>query len=196
MRARIGIAAIAALITTGVAEAQKPGKFGVGVSIGQPLAIDLSAGELRPQVSFSFPMILTAAFRLEPELGYFSFDDSNEFEETEFSSITFGVGGYYLMNRRDNFLMYVGPRLGVHRFSESIKSIGDPEESFTRTDIFFGVGLGGEHFFSPHLSLGAEARLTYTSRGETDREPSDGPSTKEDGSSKATEGRLFVRFYF
>ena len=202
MNARIGIAVAAAIVLADPLEAQKPGTFGVGVSIGQQLniVIDEALEQLygRPQVSFSFPMNLASSFRLEPELGFVSITSKQKDVgfETSASNLTFGVGGYFLMRPGDEFVMYAGPRAGMHRFSATRQFPGDPEESIKRTDIFFGVGLGGEHFFSSHLSLGAEGRLTYISAGQPKIEPSFGSDPDVEGSTTATEGLLFVRFYF
>lgn len=181
------------LVFAGTAQAQKPGVLGIGVAIG-PADLAPSSEESLPTATIMFPMNF-GAFRLEPVLGIVR--GSLEFggDEESISQITLGVGAYFQSWTTDNFLLYGGPRLGIIRNSMSFESSPDPEESVTSTDKFLGAAIGGEHFFSKHFSLGAEARLTHYIAGEPEYDP-DFPAPDFSGSVTLTSGVFVARFYF
>jgi len=193
---RIGIVVVAVAVLAGSLQAQKPGTVGIGVSITPFLRI---AGDAAfPQfTSFTVPMNF-GAFRLEPEIGFGRSGSRETDTEESSSNFALGTGAYYLFGVTDGFLAYVGPRIGFLRESRSFKFTGSPEETEKRTDTFFGLALGGEHLFSSHVSLGAEARFTHIRMGETKIEGSPGPGADPDieASATFTDGLVFVRFYF
>lgn len=186
----------------GSAQAQTPGKLGIGIGVSQDLFnVSVSEGSSMPLSSITFPMNL-GAFRLEPEFaftgGSFEFGDPDFGGiEVALSGMLIGAGAYMLSGPDDGFMFYGGPRFGIIRNSETDKTT-DPESSITSTDMFFGVALGGEHLFSSHLSLGAEARLTHYRSGgvKYDPEPPGGAGDDPKSSATLTSGVVMVRFYF
>ena len=201
MKARIGSIALALAVFSVALEAQKPGVLGIGVTLG-PADLPVSGDEEVPITSsLLFPMNF-GAFRLEPSLGVLrlSYEEPDPFGGSDitqsFSTIAFGVGAYFTTAPADGFTLYVGPRFGFSRSSMSSEGGGDPEQTVTTTDKFIGAALGGEHFFSKHFSLGAEARLTYFMAGEPEYDPDPGFDSDFSASLTTTAGLIAARFYF
>jgi hypothetical protein len=91
--------------------------------------------------------------------------------------------------------LYVGPRVVMIRESSSTSFTGSPGSSSHQTNWSFGLAIGGEHFFSPHFSLGGEVQLNYISIGDTVYEPSGGPTPSTSNSMITNNGLIFIRLY-
>lgn len=193
----LSVVALAALSTT--AQAQKAPTFGIGVGMTRDLIMGGASEDAAPMSSITFPMNL-GAFRLEPEFAFAtaSLKQSDPFfgdMDLSINSILIGTGAYMMSGPDDDFILYGGPRVGMIRNSET-DSGTDPESKMSSTDIFFGMAVGGEHLFSKHFSLGAEARLTYYRAGKLKIEPDPGTEDDSKASMTVTSGVVMARFYF
>ena len=176
--------------------------FGFGAAVG-------SIGDMSSTV-IAVPVNATPTIRVEPLIGLSNTSstsensDADSKEESSRSNITVGAGVFYMLRTQDAFLMYVGPRFGVNlASSENISEQGDQksETTMSRTDIFLGLGFGGEFFFNPRFSLGAEVGLSVVMTGDPTTETKAGGQTSEDkdeesGLAMNTNGFLWGRFYY
>jgi hypothetical protein len=198
VRVLSGLSVVALVALAATADAQQPGSFGIGVALTRD--VFLGGGEDSPPLtSITFPMNL-GAFRLEPEfaLSHAGFKQSDPFFgdiDLSTTSILIGTGAYMMNGPNDDFIFYGGPRVGIIRNSQS-DAATDPEQKLSSTDMFLGLALGGEHLFSKHLSLGAEARLTYYRAGKLKVEPDPGAEDNSKASATLTSGVAMVRVYF
>ncbi len=176
---------------------QKATRFGIGVTLGRNLALFDDEGEaffLPAGLSnFYFPVLMPQGFRLEPEFGYwrYSYSSENGFEYSRsYSNLRFGLG-VFPMRQTDKVVLYYGLRLGLIFTSWSEESNGDKEDD-SRTDFSIGPALGGEYFFSDHLSLGGEAQLNYIFVGQWDYDD----DIDRSESIISNRALLFVRWYY
>lgn len=204
-RRTLSLAAFLALLAVPALASAQPAlrMFGFGVGMG------LADGSTTAIV---VPLNVTPTIRVEPLLGlsmssstHEPDDDAQAKREESDTNVTLGVGAFYMLRTNDAFLMYVGPRLGIMMDSSSDVSTpktGDAtEQNSSRTDIFLGLALGGEWFFNPRFSLGAEAGLSVVMLGDPTTETKMGSTTSEDkdtdtGTNISTNGVFWARFYY
>lgn len=174
MRRHYLIPALVVLLALFVAPAQAQSmeggpSYGVGASFNGGFA-------------FTVP-IRTAAFRLEPQLGYTRSSTSRDGgDDSSNSTLILGAGAFTTLDSYESTDIYAGGRLGIQRNGQT-----DGGDSESTTDFFLGPALGGEHFLGDHFSLGAEVGLYYRSIGTT----SDSVSRSRINTSAST----FVRLY-
>lgn len=162
-------------------------RIGIGVSIGKEvLAGDGMQLTLFDFPSFYLPISLSSNFRFEPEIGYYRYSGSDE--DWKESNSIFSIGcGIFFMTRKGKVDIYYGARLGLIITSYSYESPWwDEEES--KTDFYIGPAIGGEYFFTKHLTLGGEIQFNYISMGQWD----DGEGSE---SVIRTKPLIFVRWY-
>jgi hypothetical protein len=167
--------------TATLAQAQEARKqVGVGVSIDPFAAAAFTSGAApTPTVEVYVPINLMPKLRLEPSLGIFT-NDVNTGTSTR--DVTLGVGLFYVQRLAAPFDLYMGGRLKLN-FAHTETTAGGSDSG---TDVLLAGALGGEHYFSPHFSLGAEAQLGFRSNS----------SASGDNTSVFTTGLGFLRFYF
>lgn len=204
MRARNGLWVAAICLSVGGLEAQGTrARVGIGVSLNPAAIIAPEEGVFLPigLGNIYVPINVGRSLRIEPEVGLFrnKFESNGTgFTESETVSILrAGVGVFYVFRVDGAFRGYIGPRVGMIRTSEESKFTGSPASSTKRTDRFYGFAVAGEHFFSSHFSLGAEAQLNYITFGdeETDPPPPFPPSGESSQNAITNNGLIFVRFY-
>ncbi len=168
--------AVAALIVATTASAQQRPMLGVGVSFN-PFAQVVA---LSPAVEVYVPIRLAPAFRLEPSLGIFTYDEDGGDKGRDF---TLGIGAFFVKAIAPAADMYAGARLKLNfaRFED-----GNTGLSNSDTDLVLAGALGGEYYLAPQFSLGLEAQLGLYQRGEVNG----------DDSGFFTNGLAFLRFYF
>jgi len=177
--------------------------FGAGLSLASSLSGQISV-----------PVNVGPTLRVEPIIGLNRKSVSTETKVGEDTATTdkveqniqLGVGAYYLMRTNDPFLLYVGPRLGVVLDSDTTEAkMGSNTTTTTEsgTDIALAIAFGGEYFFNPRLSLGAEVALNYFIIGERTTEVDPKPEgangdddTERSESVMATSTNVWVRFYY
>lgn len=181
------VLAVAILALPSNAEAQAAlRKFGLGVNVGT-------------NVGFEVPINLTPTFRVSPLLTIINSStttkpDGGDETKSGSSTIGVGVGAYSLMRPEGPYLMYVGGRVGAIMASQT-EDNGSDEVTESGTDIFLAGALGGEYFFNPRFSLGAEVNLNVILGG--DREADKGDDKVDQTSlTIATGGAVNARFYF
>jgi hypothetical protein len=169
------LAALAALVAASAAQAQVPAHaIGIGVSLN-PSALIMSDNESTLMLPIGFgniyvPIIVGPHLKIEPEVGIWR--TSSSFSGTGYSSsstgtmLRVGAGVFHLVRVGGGTALYVGPRVAMVRTSSSSTySSGTPSSSH-QTNWSLGLAIGGEHFFSPHFSLGGEVQLNYITIGD------------------------------
>lgn len=188
---------------TAQAQEQRSGsRFGVGAALSNSVLLLLDEDIFQlPTSSILFP-IQAGGLRLEPEVGVLrtASSSSDDFGSSSFSVTLLSVGvGVHKLFGSDSFRGYVGPRIGIQRYSSHSSFSGGgstSEDGDTRLDWFAGGVLGGEHLFTRHLSLGAEGRLTYVRIGRTKDDDDPAPTDDYSASLIMTTGSVIVRVYF
>jgi hypothetical protein len=172
-------------------------RFGIGITLSRNLAFTGEEGEASflpaGLTNFYFPILMNPNFRLEPEFGFwrYSYSRKNDFEYSDsHTSIRPGIG-FFSMTQRDKVILYYGLRLGFIFNFLSDESNGDKDDD-SRTDFSIGPALGGEYFFSDHLSLGGEAQLNYIFVGQWDYDD----DIDRSESLIANRALFFVRWYY
>ncbi|OGU13039.1 MAG: hypothetical protein A2X61_03500 [Ignavibacteria bacterium GWB2_35_12] len=157
---------IALFILSVSAFSQDDSKIGVGVSYGVNLIIGINGPVPLINYSMIYVPINFSGFRLEPFIMYFNSSLSSQVEEVTYqterklSSFTFGSGFFYLLKANKSVVPYLGLRIGYGSNSSTYKSqYSDTEDSGSLLSV--GGILGGEYYFSPNFSLGADVGLVY-----------------------------------
>lgn len=178
-------AAVAIVAATAVhaQEARRP--FGLGVSINPFEATGLTLAAARaPTVEVYAPINIAPNFRLEPSLGILTNDEPTPGTDTR--DITIGIGAFFVQRIAAPFDLYMGGRLKLNFAKIERTTVAGATTSDDGTDVLVAAAIGGEHYFSAHFSLGAEAQLGYRSNS----------SASGDNSNWYTTGLGFLRFYF
>jgi hypothetical protein len=179
-------------------EEKKP-KFGVGVSFSPFRGIFVERFRPLDLADIRVPIFIGSHVKLEPEIGIlrmtetvsggdFLFDP--RVRKETFTQLRLALGGYYRHSATEKLEIYVGPRVGIIRSTESIRR-DDDEDSETLKDLLLGAALGGEYFFSNHFSLGGEVQFNYLSFDETED-----PFSRTEASLLTTNASVLLRFYF
>lgn len=155
-------------------------RFGLGVGITSSLFSNLDAG-FTPTIYL--PIEVSDQLLIEPSLGLVRFSESmGNLDSTE-TFLSIGAGILFVIAGGSEDRIYIGPRVGFLRVSESISGpVVDADDSSTNLQI--GGVVGGEHFLRPNFSLGGEAGLNYTSLDDID------------GSILSTTAEFRIRWYF
>jgi hypothetical protein len=183
---------------------QSATKVGVGVAIidlQQLFTMSMTDG-VGANATITVPIIVSPAFRLEPEAGYFSASRKVDYEgftnEEKATSYTFGVG-LFGQTIKNGFSLYFGGRVGymIQKQKEIEQIPGEPEEEEVETvsGFYIAPAIGGERNLSDYFSIGAEAQIVYASM-KTKYEPA--PEIEPDISLSliSTRALIFFRFYF
>jgi hypothetical protein len=172
--------AVAAATIAQAQQAQEARRqVGVGVSINPFEAGGLTSGAAAiPTVEVYVPINVAPKLRVEPSLGIFTNDEPSP--RTSTRDVTIGVGVFYVQRLAAPFDLYMGGRLKLN-FAHH-----ENATSNSGTDVLLAGAFGGEHYFSPHFSLGAEAQLGFRSNS----------SASGDNTTVFTTGLGFLRFYF
>ena len=127
MKSRLSLAGIAMLTIAATADAQERGvTFGIGTSLN-PTAIFAGDGDLAlfnvGLGNLYFPLIIGSSFKLEPEFGLLRLSekttDGTTSSESSATLTRLGIGAFWVTPIRESFRVYVGPRVGIVRNSES-----------------------------------------------------------------------------
>jgi hypothetical protein len=171
--------ALSAILLAPPAAAQQPSRrVGLGVGIES-----LDGGTIY------VPIEVGPSLRIEPQLGFFSFDGERgeDFSETEL-----GVGILFRLGGPPAVRAYVGPRLVVSFVSEDVVVGGQLDER-SGTDLRIVGALGGEYFPHPAFSFGVEGQLGVTLVGDLDTDA--GPGSDPGGTALHTGAVLFMRIF-
>jgi opacity protein-like surface antigen len=198
------LTALVALVAATAAQAQVPDRaVGLGVSLNpSAIIVDGSEGTLMLPVGFGnihIPIIAGPHLKIEPEFGIWRTSSSYSGTGTSSSStstlLRVGAGVFRFVRVGGGTALYVGPRVAMVRTSSSSTYSGGTPSSSHQTNWSFGLAIGGEHFFSPHFSLGGEVQLNYIKLGTEEHEPST-PSTSSYSSHMiSNNGLVFIRLY-
>ncbi len=165
-------------------------RIGFGVSLGKEIVEIGEAYTMLDFPSFYLPISLSSNFRFEPEIGYLRYSGSDEDWEESRSILSIGCG-IFSVTQKGKVDIYYGVRLGLRSTSRSYQFTWDGVDSVdeSKTDFYIGPAIGGEYFFTDHLTLGGEIQLNYIFIGQW----SDGEDSE---SVIRTKPLIFVRWYF
>jgi len=186
-------AAVAAVGLAPVASAAEKDSVQPKVGIGfgfSPLNVNLASTTMvAPPVQLYVPINITDKFRLEPSIGAYTFS------ETGASTFTWnlGVGGFYMLHPVQPLGLYGGMRIGL-AFQKVTNGAGNP---VTATGFGFAPAAGVEYALVPHFTFGAEVQLWLSWPGDqTTTAGGVAVTPQANRFSFATDGTLFVRYYF
>jgi hypothetical protein len=136
--------------------------FGVGMHIEQFNTVDIWMVGITtvPVNKVVFTISPIRNFRLEPEIGYSSFDDRST--DLTYKNLSLGIGGF-AMYQLGKTNVYGGLRFEDTYMSDeyvqssSGSSVVTGTEKTTRLEI--GPAFGAEYFFGKHFSFGGEIGL-------------------------------------
>jgi hypothetical protein len=178
-------AGVACLMASG-ASAQAPGgSIGLGVGVQSTVLIDEALISLAPV--FYVPIMLTDAVMLEPGIGLLRFSQDNDATESTQTFLSLGTGILFIVSHGDDGRIYVGPRVGIRRFSSETES-GTVEVETDNTNLSLAGVVGGEYFLKRGFSLGGEIGVAWNEIGDDDAD--------EDASLVNTIAEFRVRWYF
>ena len=166
--------------------AQSDTTIGVGVGLSPSIGTGSFDSGTSP-VTLYVPIQLDG-IRLEPQVGFFHRNRSEDSFEEETTVIEVGTGVFGTHETGDARLHY-GGRVGIQNISLS-QSVNGNSDSDSVTNVFVGPAVGGEYVFDETVSLGAEGRFLYVNEGT--------PENDDDVSiwRLQTGGSVFVRVYF
>jgi len=176
-------------LITGSVQAQT--KIGVGVALFDIQQILMEgAGS-----TITVPVITSSTFRIEPELGYYSMTREHTFNgiTTKDNTRALSIGaGIFLQKVYSEFTLYYGGRIGYISQKQTEEVTDEPTNESSNSGLYVAPAIGGEHNFSEHFSIGAEAELYYTPL----TNEVTGRAYDEDISLLNLRGLVFFRFYF
>ncbi|MDD5223022.1 MAG: hypothetical protein PHE84_03455 [bacterium] len=160
------LAVVMVLLTGGDLFAQgKPLRFGMGVGLGKEVNIMSPNQAPSPYVSADFPSLYFpvdfSSFRLEPEIGLFSYFVGTAGDRSTVLPLGLGV---FWRHEREKIDFHLGIRFGISFWWLRDTSDGDIEVG-TKHDLTVGPAAGAEYFFTENLSGGGEAQLLYSHVG-------------------------------
>jgi hypothetical protein len=196
------VLALAFLASTVAAQSGDGARVGLGVALN-PIALGEFDGDLGVLPlglgNFTVPIRVGDRLRLEPEFGilraHSEFSGSGFSGESQQTILRYGLGVHFLRTGTDNFRTYIGPRVGFIRHSNRQESSGSAANETKRTDHYLGVAVGGEYWFTPHFSLGAEVQVNRVGLGDEESTNQPPPSGSFSSSFIANNGVIAVRFY-
>jgi len=180
----------------GISFAQDGNKTGIGIAVidlEKLFELNMSNGS-GTYATISIPIITSPGFRIEPEVGYFRASQEATISGTTYEqSITsWSIGtGIFPQKKFEDFTLYYGGRVG-YLSQKMVSESGTSKDEETTTGFYVAPAIGGEHNFSDHFSIGAEAQFVYASlTNEEDERTYD-----VDISLMDTRGLIYFRFYF
>lgn len=179
MRRTALLSAFVALTLPAASLAQESTRIGLGLGLQNlSIAVDDEFGILTavtPQVYV--PIELSGSMILEPGIGFIRFHEETDSDfgdmEGTFTVLRLGAGLLFVHARPERGRIYVGPRLGITRFSSEVEIDGEEADDDSRTDLFLAGVAGGEFFLMPAFSLGGEVGLSYTRAGDDEDDAAD-----------------------
>ncbi len=175
--------------------AQDGSKTGIGIAIiDLQKLFEMSTSNGIANASITVPIITSPSLRIEPEVGYFSATQSADISGTTYeeTATTWNIGvGILPQKVYETFTLYYGGRVGYLSQKMTSES-GFNKNEETTTGFYIAPTLGGEHNFSDHFSIGAEAQIVYGSL--TNKE--DDRDYDADLSMLETRALIYFRFYF
>ncbi len=177
--------------------AQSSTKVGVGVAIidlQQLFTMSMTDG-VGANATITVPIIVSPAFRLEPEAGFLSAGQKVDYDgatyEGKATSWSAGVG-LFGQAIKNGFTLYFGGRVGYITQKQTEEMTGQPDEEETTSGFYIAPAIGGERNLTDYFSLGAEAQVVYASmKNEVKDRTFDVDLTLIN-----TRALVFFRFYF
>ncbi|MBM2816312.1 MAG: hypothetical protein HW421_3074 [Ignavibacteria bacterium] len=186
------------------AYSQNEVRIGIGASFGMNFVIssDGPAGLLNLS-QFYVPINFTKNFRCEPFFYYYNSNSAYQTEtgskkiEKDETGIALGTGIFYCFDANKSTVPYLGLKFGYGSNSSSSNASSSDFEDSQSIIMLSGV-IGGDYFFSPNFSLGAEVNLNYQSYGEpTEKSGTSEVKFKEYSKAQiSTSAMIIARIYF
>lgn len=183
--------------------------IGAGLSLLSPVIIGgstLFAGPFGGG-SLVIPLDIAGVIRIEPEVSFFHYSESDDTSSDTSTSVKVGAGIFYMFGIGKDAQGTIGARLGP-QFVSTAEEREQPDPNggtlqveTTRSSINFAAGpaFGGEYFFSEYFSLGAEAQINFIYLGEESIDIDPGPDpggNDQTGFAAHTNAVIFARVFF
>ena len=170
--------------------------FGIGISLEQSYSFIYDQGVNYLPIGLGniyLPINISENFRIEPDIGIFSYSYSSDDYEKRTDQFRLGLGFHYSKNYGSIKILF-GARFGsifnsIKREYEDSNNENEKDE-ISATVLFGGPTIGAEYYFAKRFSLGAEAQLNYISLGEYQDE------NNETRTIISTRALILLRFYF
>ncbi len=172
--------------------------FGIGISLEQSYSFIYDQGVNYLPIGLGniyFPINISKNFRIEPDIGIFSYDYDSDDNQKNTNQFRFGVGFHYVKDYGSIKILF-GARVGsIFDFVTYENKYRKNTEKYKTTVLilFGGPSIGGEYYFANRFSLGAEAQLNYISLGEYE---DDGDKVDATRTIISTRALILLRFYF
>jgi len=201
--------------TTGAQETS-PVAVGLGVALDAAATPVQTAFGIAPQGRMGnilVPVRVSRRIRVQPSVGFLRQKQERTTGlarlEERVTVWSVGVALHYLFPIHESAQVYLGPSLGLNRFSqmESFDNVGLTQRlTAKRTDTVLGGVAGGEYYLASRFSIGGEVQLYYLMAGDTEMTleqtppppspPLPVPVSADDGSLIHTNAQLVVRWFF
>jgi hypothetical protein len=180
------LAAGVACVVASDATAQAPGGS-IGLGVGVQSTVFSGESPFFPAAVFYVPIMLTDRVMLEPGIGLLRFHEDDADTEETTTLLSLGTGLLLSVARGDDGHVYIGPRIGIIRFSSETE-VGTIETEDSNTNLALAGVVGGEFFLRRSFSLGGEIGFAWNELDDDD--------TDEDASLISTIAEFRVRWYF
>lgn len=171
---------VALFFVSTVAAAQRNSFYaGIGIALN-PAAIVVNNTDMFLPVGLMnifVPLQISPHWRVEPEFGILSIRDNTTSgaasQQQSWQYTRFGTGVFYAWQPIASTQLYTGVRSGLLWYTTTRQTTNDipQEQQSAQWSYYTGLCLGGEYYFSPHFSIGAEVQLYYVHIGNRSSTP-------------------------
>ncbi len=170
-------------------------RLGMGVSLGKE--VFSSMGEsmtLLDFPSFYIPIQFGYTFRVEPEFGFYRYNNGDDY-----TTMLFGCGFFYTRFYWPTFGFYYGGRFNMYRHTGTYTEWSgtaqrEVEYEYSRNDFAFSPTIGAECYLCGNkLCLGGEIQFNYMMVG---KEKVDGVESDVSPKIMKTKTLFFIRWFF
>ncbi len=191
----ISIFSLVLLLSYGVLQSQEAlSRVGIGFSLSEIRRKYYYVDEDEITHNIYIPINICKSFRVEPQLGFDSYSEKDQFDKSRSSNLQLGIGIFYMF-WRNKTILYFGGRLC---FMLSSRTYTDADLTYLFANIitwrtnkesdfgflFVAPAMGGEYFVCGELSLGGEVQFKFLS------------DNSENTKHYFTNTLFFTRFYF
>ena len=134
-------------------------RIGLGVSLGKDIRRGYD-GELLTSFdapSYYIPILISNSFRIEPEIGIYRYSITLNEGDRSYTVLSVACG-IFPVSHKGKVDIYYGGRIGLVYSSETYQ-YPQNESDQSKYDLQLSPAIGGEYFFTDHLSLGGELQL-------------------------------------
>ncbi|MBN2031425.1 hypothetical protein JW824_14420 [bacterium] len=173
----------------GLQSQEAPSRIGIGLSLSEVRRRYFYIDEDEITHNIFIPINIGKSFRFEPQLGFDSYSEEDEYDKSCISYLQLGIGIFPIL-WRNKTILYFGGRLCFlfSSYTYTYKYYGDTKWRTNKESdfgfLFVAPAIGGEYFVCEKLSLGGEIQLKFLS------------NNSENTKHYFTHTLFFTRFYF